>query len=105
MKKLLSDFKNSDILVAPSILAADFANMEREIKRVESAGADIVHVDVMDGHFVPNISIGPPVVKSIRKATELPFDVHLMISDPGKYIRVFADSGADGITFHIESPV
>ena len=103
MKRSLSELDNSKILVAPSILAADFADLGNDIKRIEDAGANIVHVDVMDGHFVPNISIGPPVVKSIRKTTELPFDVHLMISNPLQYIKDFSDAGADGITFHIES--
>jgi len=99
----ITDLNNEKILVAPSILAADFAKLEEDIRRVEEAGADIIHVDVMDGHFVPNISIGPPVVKSIRKVTSLPFDVHLMISDPLQYIEPFADSGADNITFHLEA--
>lgn len=103
MKKTLSDLSNTDLLVAPSILAADFANLENEIKRVEKAGADIIHVDVMDGHFVPNISMGPPVISKIRKTTELPFDVHLMISEPLRYIKAFSDAGADSITFHLEA--
>lgn len=103
MKSPLFNLKNTEILVAPSILAADFADLGNEIRRVEEAGADVVHVDVMDGHFVPNISIGPPVIKSIRKVTELPFDVHLMISNPLQYIKAFADAGADGITFHLEA--
>ena len=91
------------IIVSPSILSADFANLERDIKRVEEAGADWIHVDVMDGHFVPNITIGVPVVKSIRKITKLPLDVHLMIDNPGKYIEDFANAGADIITFHYEA--
>lgn len=91
------------VQVSPSILAADFANLQFEIEKVARAGADMLHVDVMDGHFVPNISIGFPVLKSIRKVTELFFDVHLMISDPLNYIPKFAECGADGITFHFEA--
>jgi ribulose-phosphate 3-epimerase len=90
-------------LVAPSILSADFANLEKEVKAIEEAGADWVHVDVMDAHFVPNLTIGAPVVKSLRPVTQLPLDVHLMITDPGKYIPDFAKAGADYITFHVES--
>ncbi len=93
----------SKIIVSPSILSADFANLERDIKRVESAGADWIHVDVMDGHFVPNITIGIPVVKSLRPVTKLPLDVHLMIENPEKYIEEFIKSGADIITFHYEA--
>lgn len=91
------------IIVSPSILSADFANLERDIKLVENAGADWIHIDVMDGHFVPNITIGVPVVKSIRKITQLPLDVHLMIENPEKYIKPFAEAGADIITFHYEA--
>lgn len=91
------------IIVAPSILSADFANLESDIKKVETAGADWIHVDVMDGHFVPNITIGVPVVKSIRKITKLPLDVHLMIENPEKYIEPFAKAGADILTFHYEA--
>ena len=93
----------SGIIVSPSILSADFANLEREIKAVEKAGADWIHVDVMDGHFVPNITIGVPVVKSIRKITKLPLDVHLMIENPEKYVEPFVKAGADIITFHYEA--
>jgi ribulose-phosphate 3-epimerase len=103
MQSSISELNNSELLIAPSILAADFAKLGDEIARIEDAGADIIHIDVMDGHFVPNISMGPPVIKSIRKVTKLPFDVHLMISDPIDYIKAFADAGADLITFHIES--
>jgi len=92
----------SNIIVSPSILSADFANLERDIKKVEQAGADWIHVDVMDGHFVPNITIGIPVVKSLRKVTALPLDVHLMISEPMKYVEDFANAGADIITIHYE---
>lgn len=91
------------IIISPSILSADFSNLEHDIKRVEQAGADWIHVDVMDGHFVPNITIGIPVVKSIRKVTALPLDVHLMIENPEKYIDDFAKAGADIITFHYEA--
>ena len=93
----------SGIIVSPSILSADFANLERDIKAVENAGADWIHVDVMDGHFVPNITIGVPVVKSIRKITKLPLDVHLMIENPEKYVESFVKAGADIITFHYEA--
>lgn len=89
-------------IIAPSILSADFSILGQEIKDVEKAGADWIHVDVMDGHFVPNITIGPMVVKSIRPVTKLPIDVHLMIKSPEKYIESFAKAGADFITFHSE---
>ena len=90
-------------IISPSILSADFANLERDIKLVENAGADWIHVDVMDGHFVPNITIGVPVVKSIREITKLPLDVHLMIENPEIYVDAFAKAGADIITFHVEA--
>lgn len=90
------------IYVSPSILSADFANLERDIKRIEDGAADWVHVDVMDGHFVPNITIGVPVVASIRKVTKLPLDVHLMIENPEKYVEPFVKAGADILTFHYE---
>jgi len=90
------------IEVAPSILSADFAKLSDEIAEVESAGVKMIHLDVMDGHFVPNITIGPPVVAKLRQHTDLVFDSHLMISEPGKYIEAFAEAGVDNITFHIE---
>lgn len=93
------------IKIAPSILSANFVRLEEEIKATEKAGAHLLHVDVMDGHFVPNITIGPAVVASIRKITELPLDVHLMIDDPDKYIADFARAGADLLTVHYEASV
>ena len=91
------------IQISPSILSADFNQLGNEIKRLEEAGADMIHVDVMDGHFVPNLTIGPPVIKALRKYTKLPFDVHLMISPVHKYIKDYADAGADIITIHPET--
>ena len=91
------------IQISPSILSADFSNLEKDIKKLERAGADMIHVDVMDGHFVPNITIGPPVIKALRRKTSLPFDVHLMISPVHKYIKDFANAGADIITIHPEA--
>ncbi|MCB0283348.1 MAG: ribulose-phosphate 3-epimerase [Calditrichaeota bacterium] len=89
--------------IAPSILSADFARLAEQVKTVEQAGADIIHVDVMDGHFVPNITIGPLVVKALRPVTKLPMDVHLMIENPDRYIEAFAKAGADYITVHVEA--
>ena len=93
----------SEVIISPSILSADFANLAYDIKRAEDAGADWLHVDVMDGHFVPNITIGVPVVKSIKKVAKIPLDVHLMIENPEKYIEPFAKAGADILTFHYEA--
>ncbi len=90
-----------DMKISPSILASDYANLQSELKKIEAS--DLIHVDVMDGHFVPNISIGAPVVSAIKKVCSVPFDVHLMISDPLKYAEDFASAGADIICFHIES--
>lgn len=92
-----------EIKIAPSILSADFTRLAEEIKAVERAGADLIHIDVMDGHFVPNITIGPLVVKAVRQATKLPLDVHLMIDNPDRYIPDFARAGADIITIHAEA--
>ncbi len=94
---------NNMVLVAPSILSADFSKLGEEIKAVEHAGADWIHIDVMDGHFVPNITIGPVVVSKIRKISDIFFDVHLMIENPGKYVEQFAKAGADLITIHAEA--
>lgn len=91
------------VKIAPSILSADFARLGDEIKDVERAGADYIHVDVMDGHFVPNITIGPLIVEAIRPVTQLPLDVHLMIENPDQYIEAFAKAGADYITVHVEA--
>ena len=92
-----------NIKISPSILSADFSILGEEIKSLEKAGADLIHVDVMDGHFVPNITMGPPIIKMIRKCTKLPFDVHLMISPVEKYIKDFANAGSDIITIHPEA--
>lgn len=91
-----------NVQIAPSILSADFAALGEAIARVERAGADLIHVDVMDGHFVPNITIGPPVVKSLKRVATKPLDVHLMISEPDKYIEAFAAAGADMLSVHVE---
>jgi len=93
----------SPLKIAPSLLAADFARLGSEIERVEKAGCDLLHVDVMDGHFVPNLTVGPFIVKAIRKLTKLPLDTHLMIENPAKYIPDFAKAGSDSITVHAEA--
>lgn len=91
------------MMIAPSILSADFSRLGDEIRAVEAAGAEVIHIDVMDGHFVPNITIGPLVVDAVRQITNLPLDVHLMISEPDRYLQDFADAGADWITVHVET--
>lgn len=90
------------VRIAPSILSADFGHLARDIAAVEAGGADLIHVDVMDGHFVPNITIGPPVVRAVKRATSLPLDVHLMISDPDRYLEAFVDAGASMLSVHVE---
>jgi ribulose-phosphate 3-epimerase len=93
----------SPVRIAPSILSADFARLADEVARVEAGGADLLHVDVMDGHFVPNLTVGPPIVEALRKVTKLPLDVHLMITNADAYIREFAEAGADYLTVHVEA--
>lgn len=92
-----------EIKIAPSILAADFARLGEQVAEAEAAGADYIHVDVMDGHFVPNITVGPPVVRALRRVTRLPLDVHLMIEAPDRYLGTFCDAGADILTVHVET--
>jgi len=99
---LLADLHAAVPLIGPSLLACDFGNLEREVRRLEEAGARILHLDVMDGHFVPNLSFGLPIVEAVRRVTDLALDVHLMISEPGRYVRAFREAGADLITIHVE---
>jgi ribulose-phosphate 3-epimerase len=98
----LQSCNSRKLLVAPSILAADFARLGEEIHRIEDGSADVVHIDIMDGHFVPNLTLGPPVVEKIRPITRLPFDVHLMLTHPRAFVKPFANAGADHITIHVE---
>jgi ribulose-phosphate 3-epimerase len=99
---ILNDLQNATPLVNPSLLSCDFAHLEDEIRRLEDAGAKLLHLDIMDGHFVPNLSIGVPVVEAVRRSTDLPLDVHLMLSEPQRYVKSFRDAGADLLTIHIE---
>jgi len=103
LKHPLSELDSHALLIAPSILSADFANLGHDVKAIVTGGADMVHIDVMDGHFVPNLSLGPAIVKAIRHYSELPFDVHLMLSQPVRYLEAFSKAGADHITIHVES--
>ena len=102
VSRILDDLHAAAPLVAPSLLACDFAELREEIRRVEEAGAHVLHLDIMDGHFVPNLSFGLPVVEAVRRSTDLPLDVHLMISEPARYVRRFREAGADLLTVHIE---
>jgi ribulose-phosphate 3-epimerase len=101
--RVLSDLHAARPLVAPSLLSCDFAKLGEEIRRLEQAGAKVLHLDVMDGHFVPNLSFGLPVVEAVRRVTDRPLDVHLMISEPGKYVERFRQAGADFLSFHVEA--
>ncbi len=103
IQKTLAALRNARPTILPSLLLCDFGNLEREVRLLEEAGVDALHLDVMDGHFVPNLTYGMPIVAALRKLTELPLDVHLMISDPLRYAPQFVDAGADSITFHIEA--
>lgn len=103
MPRPLNLLSEKKLLVSPSLLSADFSKLGEEVKAIEKAGADLAHLDVMDAHFVPNLTFGPPVIAALRKHSNLPFDVHLMMTNPLDYIQNFARAGADHITFHIES--
>lgn len=101
--RILADLHAAAPIIGPSLLAADLAHLGREIRRLEEAGAKCLHLDVMDGHFVPNLSFGIPIVEAVRRATDLPLDVHLMISNPDRYVEAFRHAGADVMTIHIEA--
>ncbi len=101
--RLLGELSREKVLVSPSVLASDFSCLGEEVKRVESGGCDMLHLDIMDGHFVPNLTFGPGVVSSLRKGTGLLFDTHLMLTNPLSYVKAFAEAGSDLITFHVES--
>lgn len=102
-KQPLTSLPGKALYIAPSILAADFSRLGDELRLAEAGGADMVHIDIMDGHFVPNLSMGPGIVQAIRPVSSLPFDVHLMLSEPGRYLEPFVAAGADHITIHVES--
>ena len=102
-EELVRQLRSAGPLVVPSLLSCDFGNLQREIERVEAAGVQVLHLDVMDGHFVPNLSYGFPVLEAVRRVTELPLDVHLMISNPQPYLKRYRDAGADLITIHAEA--
>ena len=101
-EEIIADLRASAPVIGPSLLACDFAHLEREVRRLEAAGARILHLDIMDGHLVPNISFGFPIVEAVRRLTHLPLDVHLMISEPGRYLERFREAGADLLTVHVE---
>ena len=98
----IRNLSTASSIIAPSLLAADFANLQSEIIEAEHGGAELLHIDIMDGHFVPNLSMGPPIVKSIRNVTDMLFDVHLMLTNPADYVEPFAKAGSNHITFHVE---
>jgi ribulose-phosphate 3-epimerase len=100
---IIAELRAAAPVIGPSLLASDFAHLEQEIRRLEQSGAHVLHLDIMDGHFVPNISFGFPVIEAVRRSTRLPLDVHLMIAEPGRYLERFRDAGADLLTIHVEA--